>query len=62
MKTTHHLILTALLAALVHCTAQVNILPGGTYTENFDTLGSSSGSRTDDWTLPGWYAAITPTV
>ena len=38
--------------------AQVSITSGGTYTENFDTLGAS-GTWTDNGNLLGWYAALT---
>lgn len=34
---------------------QVNISGGGTYSQNFDVLGSSSSAWTDNTTLPGWY-------
>lgn len=35
--------------------AQVNLATGGTYTQNFDGLGFSSSSFTDNTTLTGWY-------
>lgn len=32
-------------------------MSGGTYAQNFDSLGSTSGPWTDNATLPGWYIA-----
>ena len=38
----------------------INSLPGGSYTQNFDSLGNSGTNNwTDNSTLPGWYAAKT---
>ncbi len=58
------LIITALFGAgwLVNpASAQISIysLPGGSYTQNFDSLSSSSSTNAwlDNITLPGWYAA-----
>lgn len=58
MKITQLLTLTGLLAAGVSGVAQVSMVPGGTYIENFDALGSSSGTWFDNSTLTGWYASV----
>ena len=51
-------ILICLLAA-GQLSAQVNISSGGTYAEDFDALGTASGTWVDNITLTGWYAALT---
>lgn len=42
--------------------AQVSIVPGSTYSENFSGLGTASGTWVDNTTLPGWYASLSNTT
>lgn len=58
MKTTRLLVLTTLLAAGLSTRAQVSIIPGGTYTQDFNALGTASAAWADNATLNGWYASV----
>lgn len=68
MKIIRILPLVALLVSVSLSYAQITIVSGpadadqmsldGTYTQNFDALGSSSGTWSDNLTLPGWYASL----
>jgi hypothetical protein len=46
------------LLAAGQISAQVNISSTGMYTQDFDALGSTSGTWVDNSTLTGWYAAV----
>jgi hypothetical protein len=61
MKPTRITALAGLLLAITQSPAQVSINTGGIYTQDFNALGSASGTWTDDspFFLPGWYAAYT---
>jgi hypothetical protein len=52
----HLLIGSLLLFAGLEDSSAVGSYTGGTYSDNLDGLGSSSGTWTNDSTLPGWYA------
>ncbi len=59
MKLNPALCILACLLSAGQLSAQVNISSGGTYSENFDGLGSASATWADNTTLPGWYASLT---